>query len=335
MSSYNAQVGCHGPPETQGAIYPKPKIGGRSSVARYPFGWLERPERVRSPNFEISPLECFDAAVSEVVRSASADDEWLEMPIEPKPGSSVLRPVARVEWPCTHYLEADPSVISRELAFLLISVFGFLHGLKLNPGGMGHLHRTPRKPGTLVEFVPIGKDVEKGLAAVINFYSCHASTAPEAIALMTAALHWYLTSQSYDHHFEKFAWQYTVLDNIHRLTLMIDPEYQKLAGRQRHKHRPVNLADRYHITLPRAFTDPGIARPNANVLAQHRNQLFHEARWIGQPLGYAADAGSYAVLRSLSRFNSQLILGTLGIECAFLKADDDRQIWPLSVIQTG
>jgi hypothetical protein len=300
-------------------------------MARYPFGWMEQPETVTLPQFEISPLQGFDAAVSEVVQSNSVDDEWLEMPVQPKQGSPVLCPVARVEWPPTHYLDADTSVISQELALLLISVFGFLHGLKLNPCGTGHLHRTPRRPGTLVEFAVRRADVERALTKVINFHRLHAAI-PEAVALMTAALHWYLTSQSYDHHFEKFVWQYTVLDNLHRLAFLTNPEYRQIPDGQAHDQRPVNLAHHYGITLHRAFSDRNVVEPNAKVLARHRNQLIHEARWLGQPLGYAADAGSYAVLRSLTRFNSQLILATLGIECRFLTADDDRQRWELGVI---
>jgi len=69
---------------------------------------------------------------------------------------------------------------------------------------VGHLHRTPRQPGTLVEFTPSAKDAKNVLEKVLAFYADHGSK-PEVIPLMKAALHWYLTSQSYNHHFEEFA----------------------------------------------------------------------------------------------------------------------------------
>jgi len=71
--------------------------------------------------------------------------------------------------------------------------------------------------------------------------------------------------------------------------------------------------------------------PNAKRLADARNALVHEARWLGQPLGYAADSGSWDLLQSVKHFNSQLLLGVLGIECKFRSTVYDRQIHALDV----
>lgn len=295
---------------------------GDGRVTRHLFGWTEKRLSVSLPQLEIVPHEDFDEAVSTVVESSLIDDNWLKMPVGQK----------RIEWPCTHCLKADPTVISNDLAVLLISVFGFLHGLKFTPDGIGHLHKTPRTCGTLVDFIPRSKDVEKALSIVIDFYTRHISN-QEIISLTTAALHWYMTSQSYDHHFEKFAWQYIVLDNIHKLTSLICPIYRKQGQGHGHGHdqRPVNLAKHYEVKLHVAFSDQANPKPNAKVLARYRNQLIHEARWLNEPLGYKVDSSSHAVMQSLIRFNSQLILASLGIKCEFLKADYDRQRWGLDV----
>ena len=168
---------------------------------------------LKSTQFEISPVKNFDEAIN-AISDHPARDAWLEMP----PGC------IRFELPSTHYLEANPNTINDDLAILLISVFGFLYGLNLKPCGVGHLHRTPRQRGTLVEFTPSPGDAKDVLAIVLDFYASHGSK-PEVMTLMKAALHWYLTSQSYDHHFEQFAWQYTVLENLHKLASKINHKF--------------------------------------------------------------------------------------------------------------
>jgi len=276
------------------------------------FGWLEKPLSLKSTQFEISPVTHFDDAIN-IISEHPTHDAWFEMP-----PSSI-----RFELPSTHYLEVDSNTITDDLAILLISVLGFLQGLNLKPYGVGHLHRTPRQSRTLVEFSPSLDEVENVLRTVLIFYANHGSK-PDVMSLMNAALHWYMTSQSYDHHFEQFAWQYTVLDNLHKLASKIDRKFSD--------GRIAALARYYGVNLHIAFSDPDIPQKNTKALTDCRNKLIHEALWCNQPIGYAVSQTSYAILRSLRRFNSQLILASLGVKCRFLEADDDRQLWPLAVL---
>ena len=277
------------------------------------FGWMNKRVCLKSSQFEISPVQNFDTAISEIIEHPRYDD-WLEMPSG----------CTRFELPATHYLEVDSTAINDNLASLLISVFGFLDGLNLKLCGEGHLHRTPHQLGTLVEFIPSGKDVEKVLDLVIAFHQKHIFQ-PQVISLMIAAVHWYLTSQSYTHHFEQFAWQYTVLENLVKLA-------STLTKRKFTDSRLSELAGYYKVNLHVAFGDSEIAAKNAKALVQCRNKLMHEALWCDQPIGYAVSQKSYSMLRSLRRFNSQLILASLEVKCRFLEADDDRQTWPLAVL---
>ena len=277
----------------------------------HPFGWIEEPLSVRSSDFEISPMDDFDAAVSDGIIFFAKDDEWFDTTAVPK----------RFELPLTHKLTVDPSVINIQLAHLLISVFGFLHGLKLNPEEIGHLHKTPRRMGRLSNFtLPAINEVKKCLEGVIDFYNSHIMMNPNAIKLMEAGLHWHLTSQSYEHDFEIFCWQYMVLDNIHKVKCLIDPDYQKKMKRKGHAQRPVQLASRYGIVLHQAFSDCP-PKKNAEALREHRNKLIHEAQWANRPLGYTVDRKSHDLTIALTWFNSQLILESLGIKCKFLSVD--------------
>jgi hypothetical protein len=134
------------------------------------FGWMNNPVSLKSSQFEISPLTNFAGAISQVIEHPRYGD-WLEMP----------QGFDRFELPATHYLEADSTIINNDFATLLISVFGFLHGLNLKPCGVGHLHRTPHKR-TLVEFIPSSKELENVLNIVIEFYHNNGSK-PDVIPL--------------------------------------------------------------------------------------------------------------------------------------------------------
>jgi len=175
----------------------------------------------------------------------------------------------------------------------------------------------------------VGRDLERAMSRVIRFFHAYESQR-EILSVATAALHWYLTSQSYHHAFEMFTFQYSVLDSAHRLSDLLHPLYQAMP-KKGHSQRPVDLSTFYGIPLPPDFEEPGVARPNAKRLAAARNELIHEARWLGAPLGYSADSRSWDMLMNLKHFNSQLILGIFGIESKFGCAPYDRQVRALDV----
>ena len=62
-----------------------------------------------------------------------------------------------------------------------------------------------------------------------------------------------------------------------------------------------------------------------------RNELVHEARWLGEPIGYSANADANELIQDLKHFNSQLILGFLAIECEFRRRENSRQIQALDL----
>jgi len=170
------------------------------------------------------------------------------------------------------------------MADFLIMALGFLLGLKLNPAGMGHLHRTPRRVGYLVHFTNTGRDLEQAMRWVIAFFLAHENNR-ETLLLADAAFHWYLTSQSYHHAFEIFSFQYSVLDNVHSLTKRLYHTYQPIGG---HAQRAVSLAHFYDIPL-----QTGISR-----LRQPYAQCETARRRAQRPCARGAMARATARLRS-------------------------------------
>jgi hypothetical protein len=296
---------------------------------KYAFGWIEEPWSYKTPEFEAFPADDFALAIAEVSTGNFASRDWIYPPIVQRADQHVAGPTIRFLLRSTHYLRIDPKLDRPELSDFLVMVLGFFLGLRLNPAGIGHLHRTPRRKGFLVNFVDVDRDLERAMSRVTAFFLAH-ETNREAISLANAGFHWYLTSQSYHHAFEMFTFQYSVLDNVHKLTELLSPSYRAMQSKG-HAQRPVNLSAFHNIPLPLEFQDTGSASPNAKRLADARNALVHEARWLGQPLGYAADSESWDMLKNLEHFNSQLLLGAMGIECRFRSALYTRQIQALDV----
>ncbi len=296
---------------------------------KYAFGWIEKPWAYTTSEFEIFPNSDNERNVADMAAAGIASQDWIYPPIVQRADRHIAGPEIMFLLPSTHYIKIDPKIDRPQMADFLILVLGFLLGLKLNPAGIGHLHRTPRNIGYLVNFTPIGRDIERAMRHVIAFFTSNEHN-PEALSLAGAAFHWYLTSQSYHHAFEMFTFQYSVLDNVHKLTRLLNPAY-RAAQSKGHAQRPVELSKLYSIPLPSSFQDINSSSPNAKRLADVRNELIHEARWLGEPLGYAADADSWNMLQNLKHFNSQILLGVMGVECRFRSLLYNRTLQGLDV----
>lgn len=296
---------------------------------KYAFGWIEEPWSYKTPQFEVFPADDFALAVAEVSAGNFASTDWIYPPIVQRADQHVAGPTIRFMLRSTHFLKISSKFDRPELSDFLVMVLGFLLGLQLNPAGIGHLHRTPRRKGYLVNFTDVGRDLERAMSRVIEFFIAREGNR-EALSLAIAAFHWYLTSQSYHHAFEMFTFQYSVLDNVHKLSEVLNPSYRTMPQKG-HAQRPVNLATFYSIPLPPEFQDPASPSPNAKRLADARNTLVHEARWLSKPLGYAADSEAWDMLKNLEHFNSQILLAVMGIECKFRSTSYTRQIHALDV----
>ena len=255
---------------------------------RYAFGWIEEPWSYKTPEFEAFPTAKFARAVAEATTRGIASSDWIYPPVVQRADRHTAGPTIMFLLPSTHYLRIDPKLDRPQMADFLVMVLGFFLGLKLNPAGIGHLLRTPRRMGYLVNFTNRGRDLERAMRRAISFFHAHDSNG-EVLSLASAAIHSYLTSQSYQHTFEMFNLQYSVLDNTHRLTEQLSPAYPGTQPKS-HAHRSVNLSAFYNIPLPPVFQDTSVPSPNAKRLADARNSLVHEARWLGRPLGDAADS---------------------------------------------
>lgn len=291
----------------------EPDTGNR--YGQYVFGWWNYACQFGDEVFDIKPVSSFNQAIELVRKLPTFGKEWIHPPITESPTEGVEVPCARFELPATHLLVVKGHAYDKQLGEFLILALGFLRGLRMTPYGTGHLMATPWKECTLVDFLASDKETLVGLTAALDFWI---SKGDQERKLAFAAIHWFLTSQSYRLQHDVFAWQYTVMDNIHRLTQLGDMAYKATADRApAHGARPLNLSAYYGSPLPASFAKM-IPQPlPTGAVVDLRNELIHEARWCGEPVGYATTADANAMLMEMKHFNAQLILGFLGINCNY------------------
>lgn len=274
------------------------------------FGIIREAMAIHGRRFVIAPGGSFQAAIDWVQDHFDTRLRWMHPDILDREPLHADGLAIQFDHRGTHILKLDSSLHQHhDLPDFLILLLGFLLGMKLHPAGLGGLRKIPLHRGMLVEFTVADTDLVEALEAGIDF---HVGASAEQRSLMYAALHWYLESLCYDHEFEMFAWQYTVLDNMHKLAEKSLRPYVAGGG---HSARPVNLATFHDVPLPAIFQDADPKK--AGRLAALRNEMFHEARFLGSPIGYSTSDESKAILRHLIVFNSQLMLKALGIRCDF------------------
>jgi hypothetical protein len=89
-----------------------------------------------------------------------------------------------------------------------------------------------------------------------------------------------------------------------------------------HAKRPVELSSKYNIKLPE-WAELDDSTGMKSQLSIHRNELVHEAKYGGRPIGYSYPLENYSL--ELTSFNTKLIAAVLGIDTPYLQADPDNR----------
>jgi len=297
--------------------------------ARYLFGWWDRNTEFGDDLFEIRPVQQFAQALEVVRRAGSLGSEWFHPPVAHSSTEGVDLPCERFELPVTHCLTVTGHAYDVDQGAFLVLVLGFCLGLKLTPRGTGHLMATPWRERTLSPFYADNPDILVVLRHALSFWR---SQPPEVRSLAFSAIHWHLTAHSYRQQHDRFAWQYTVMDNIYKLTCRIDRTFGQPDPRNPdrdllgHRWRPGALGQKYGSPMPTAF-----GTGDAAVLSGLRNELIHEARWCGEPIGYSVSTTGHDLVHALQYYNAQLILGFLDVRCRFRQTSDPMQLQALDI----
>ena len=277
------------------------------------FGFLIDRKNFECSDFSIAPVPDYDEVINCFYESACVSNGWRygpEKELNKNPNEKrKFKQRGPINCSSFYRVSATHEIKSNSndddyLRFLILG-YGFLQGLYLTPEGYSYLGRVPYEPGKLNGLFLYGNDYINGMEKVNNFYK---SSTQDKRNQLFASIHWFLIGQTYSFEWDRFNAQYMVLDGLYRLSGMKD---------NNHASRPVELSKKYGIKLPKwAKLD---STGKKSELSKHRNELVHEAKYGGHPIGYSYPSENYSL--EFVSFNTKLIAAALGIDTPYLKAD--------------
>lgn len=284
------------------------------------FGFLIDPKEFECSDFSIATVDEFKDILTSFYEQLEVSDGWIYGPRKSlkksaqekkrfKQSGAVVND-SFFRMPATHTIKSNITD-EMHLRFLVIG-YGFLQGLYLIPEEYSFLGRIPYKPSKLNGLLLSGHDYVNGMEAINKYYK---NSKQENINQMFACIHWFSIGQSLIFDWDRFDALYKVLDGLYRISGL---------ERKGHSKRPTDLASKYNIKLPEwAKLDSSGSRCHLSI---HRNELVHEAKYAGEPIGYAYPSENYSL--ELASFVTKLITAELGIDTPYLQAEpENRSRW--------
>jgi hypothetical protein len=281
------------------------------------FGYWARKLELQFGGALIRPIANFEVVVQSMKQHERVANGWLYPPLvsgrDRRNASSgetiVYQRVFGVN--ATHCLCLPRTLHARALGEFLIALLGMLEGLRLIPEKWVHFYRAAVKPHTLSDVYCDRADLEQVLTIGQTFWKAKNARIKR---LMFGAIHWRVFSESYEHEFERFSGQYTVLDTCWKMYQLLEPTAPK---RLAHARRPKWLAKQYGLRLPSWAK----IRNGRSAVATLRNGFFHEGLYGNGPIGFDYPKGfSGSIDFELAAFNTRLILAMLGVRSEYVRS---------------
>jgi hypothetical protein len=296
------------------------------------FGFLMNADRIHFYDTEIITLPIYTQLIEKVRSELEVAGGWIYPPLvsvdDKRNFFEKLQfkkngPMVQAKYftlPATHSIMfADGHQDDEFLRFLILG-YGFLLGLYLLPENYLYFCKTPHSSLILHPLLADKNDCEIGIMKIYQFYK---SSAPEDRKQMFAILHWFLMGQAYDMEWDRFDAQYKVIDGLYRLAR----SKGIIKKAPCHASRPVLMAEKFGIQLPSwAALDP----QGKSELSEMRNQLYHEAIFAGEPIGYKYPKHNYRL--EFPNFNLKMICKMLGLNTTYINTPPgDRHVhaWEL------
>lgn len=281
------------------------------------FGFLTDKKEIICQDFKISPLPDIDDTLIEFYEKCNVSKGWIYGPEVELSKSFMEQKKFKLRGPvkCSDYYKLKPthevttSTLNDEHLQFLVLAYGFLQGIYLIPEGNLYFTRTAYESGKLNGLVLSGDDYVNGMEQ-LHHYFLNANQKDRK--QLFAILHWFLIGQSHEFQWEIFDSQYKVLDGIYKLSGV---------HAQTHAQRPIKLAEKYGVITP-DWAELNEAKSKLSIL---RNELVHEAKYAGEPIGYAHTENNYTL--EFTSFNTKLICAILGLKTPYIKMNPEcRQI---------
>ena len=253
------------------------------------FGFYPEPLQVDTGAIGIRPLPDLDEAFEEVLSSEQMDDGWIYVPpqqtrdfmsgrIRERPYSARVFGLRH-----THMLTHAAATGEDHVVFLLWALSFFL-GMRLSPTERGFLDATPVKRGKLVDFVLLGRSLERAIDLADGFWRDNAGE-PRNAQRFSAAVHaLFLGQYPQALQFERFIHLYTAIDACYALTRAL----RSAGARHKHGARIAWMCGELGVVTPAWARSTG---GGGSVVSILRNDALHEALFMNEPLGFAVHGG--------------------------------------------
>ena len=281
------------------------------------LGFLISDHGLVATGVKVTPVDDYHALIADFHENGRVSCGWILPPVKKvthsKSEKAAFKNTEALEnshifaMPSTHDIEVDSG--GEDKAKFMILSLGLLYGLYLAPDGFHYMYRVAYEPGKLTGIKPVRADVERGLSRISEKYD---QLSPNDRGQLYAAIYWFLVGQSARNAWERFDSQYKVLDGIYNISGVNSPTHAK---------RPSSLAKNYGIHIPEwaeIATDGKTCR-----LSVLRNELVHEAKFNGKPLGYSNPDENFDI--EFRAFNLKLICVLLGLQTSFIASSVSRK----------
>jgi hypothetical protein len=279
------------------------------TVAELKFGHWPRKSELNAGATIVRPLPNYDDVVAAVQGSDRVINGWYYPPLA---AERIYKRVYCLD--STHSLGVAPAPGARQWSEFVIALLGLLDGLRLIPEGWVHFYRTAVKLNSLSDVICRVNEIEQVLQIAESFWR---SVTEHVRRLSFGAIHWRLFSESYEHEFERFNGQYAVLDTCYRIHCKLTPGGK---GEPPHSKRAEFLAGHYSMETPSWAKTRMVNGRLECDLSKLRNELVHEARYAGRPIGFEHPGLTVPIDLTLGYFNTRLILALLGVKCAYVRS---------------
>ncbi|MDF2120336.1 hypothetical protein PY365_32720 [Roseiarcaceae bacterium H3SJ34-1] len=279
---------------------------------RAKFGFCPLPLRITAGSIEIEPYPDLEAAVEELKDSPLVHRDWIYPPLREahrfgdNAGTVQLPYQSRIFGLRKTHILTHRSAIEMDQLEFDVWALSFLLGMRLSTTDAGFLDATPIKPHSLVDFLVTGRDLCLSLECADRFWVDN-YTNLDRVKVVCSAIHSLFLAQRPQHlQFESFMYLYTAIDACYALAAMLRPHC-----RVGHSDRIAWMCTEFQIDCPRWAKRSGTEVP----VARMRNQAFHKALFIDQPLGFTASfpPAFRGIEMELKALVCRLVVAMLGI----------------------
>jgi len=290
------------------------------------FGFLPLNRGWETDEIRIKSITDAAEKIEQVLSSRWVDDEWHYKPyfkdsvrIENK-HKEFFRPSPIIPPVSTHVISNKGGPVREDFLIFHIILLGFTFNMVLIPENWSHLNKVRIYPRKNSPFVAYDNNVIDFLKCGEILWNKHDD---DGIALkLMNIIYWHINSQHYDQDFERFLFQYMILDACYRLSKDAEREDSINKKDETHYKRPGVLCKKLRIKEPKWIEiKKDACGRRCTDLSQIRNNLIHEIEWGGKAIGFGVQPQIRGITLELTGLVSRIICAMLGYVGEFSRSD--------------